>query len=307
MKLLKKVRQQFIHEIWLSFQRSVPQAQLIVDNLESRGEQIIIDHFAIIDLPSKHSGIHYLTQIFSALGFIPQGHGYLPEKQNEFIWMVEGDAIDQPLDAVLPQVVVADFWMDELPATVQKIVQKYTAHLSQLPLREIQYLSGQTFLGNQLAAEKLLLMLRNHFTQRHWPLPSIQDFQTVREINELLAWVLVFGPIPNHFTLAVHLLNSFDSLKSFVDFVRDDLQLSLNCQGGEIKGHSNSGIEQSSTIGIMTPIELADGGIMLPERFMEFVWRHSDKEKPAVWNDYFTGFIADNANRVIEAVYKIRE
>jgi hypothetical protein len=35
-----------------------------------------------------------------------------------------------------------------------------------------------------------------------------------------------------------------------------------------------------------------------------FVWRHPKKAgKVALWHDYFTGFVADNADRVVESLY----
>lgn len=305
MKLLKQIRSQLIQELWRSYKQSLPAAATLATALEARGEKIILDHLAIIDLPSRYSGIPTLVQIFSALGYIVQGCDYLPEKQNDFTWMVESDALDQPVNTVLPQVVVADFRLDELPISIRKIIESYTAYIKASPLREIQQLSGKAFLGDHSAATQLLQLLHLYFTHRQWPLPTVADFQQVREANELLAWVLVFGHIPNHFTISSHLMSNFPSFSHFIRFVEHELLLPLNQEEGKIKGNSKVGIQQASTIGSIENIELADSKIFAPGRFIEFVWRYSlNKSAPCLWNDYFTGFISSHANRVIESLYR---
>lgn len=309
MRLLKKVRQALTQHLWGHYKDTVPHFKMIEAALQKRKDNIVVlDHFAIIDLPGKYTGIPNLNQIFSALGYIVQGLDYLPEKQNDFLWMVEVDAVTQSAIETLPQIVVADFRLHELPQTVKKIIEKYTQEISQSPLSEIQRLSSKTYLGDVAAAEQLLALLINYFSTRQWSLPTVTDFKTVQEANELLAWVLLFGHVPNHFTISAHLLNSFNSLQSFMHFVAEDLGLPLNMQDGIIKGTPALGIEQSATLGAPIEIKLADGSLFLPGPFIEFVWRFPifDK-KPVNWGDYYTGFIAQNANRVIESLYDRRD
>jgi hypothetical protein len=307
MKLLKQVRQQLINYLWDFFQKNHQQTQTLTQDLQQRGELLVLDHFAIIDLPSNHSGLNLLSQIFSAIGFIPQGHGYLPEKQNEFLWLTEYDAFDQPASEVLPQIVVADFNLAELPPHVCTIIEHYTQHIQPSPLREIQYLSGKAYLGDSVAAAQLLQRLKNYFSSRQWPLPTVDDFHQVQAVNELLAWVLVFGHIPNHFTIATHLLKGFANFAAFNDYVENELKFTFNQQGSKIKGGSELGIEQSSTVAKPTKIQLADGVIEIANSFIEFVWRYPLIQPAHKWNDYFTGFIAQQANRVIESLYTMNQ
>lgn len=303
MKLLKQVRQQLIQYLWDFFQKDHQQTQILTQDLQQRGESLVLDHFAIIDLPSNHSGLNLLSQIFSAIGFIPQGHGYLPEKQNEFLWLTEYDAFDQPASTVLPQIVVADFNLAELPPHIRTIIEHYTQYIPPSPLREIQYLSGKAYLGDVVAATQLLQLLKNYFSSRQWPLPTVQDFQQVQAFNELLAWVLVFGHIPNHFTIATHLLRDFADFSAFNAYIEHELKFTFNQQGNKIKGEPGLGIEQSSTLAKPTKIQVADGVIEVANSFIEFVWRYPLIPSPQKWNDYFTGFIAQQANRVIESLY----
>lgn len=305
MQLLKQVRQKLIGLLWENYKQSIQQAALISDYLtKERHCNIVLDHLAIIDLPGPNTGISHLCQIFSALGFMVQGRDYLPEKQNEFLWMAEMDAIAKPAAQVLPQVVLADFCLAELPTAIRKIIYKYANQAKPSPITAIQKLCGRIFLADAEAVNPLMKLLTTYFLDRAWPLPALKEFAAVHEFNELLAWTLVFGRIPNHFTIAVHLLkNQFSHLAAFNESISHHLKLPLNYQGGIIKGSSRLGIEQSSTLGLPIQVPLANGTITLPSRFVEFVWRYPLKTKPSHWDDYYTGFIPQNANHVIESLY----
>lgn len=305
MTLLKKTRQAFTQHLWQHYKQKVTAFKIIETALQKQGNtHIVLDHFALIDLPSPHSGIPYLSQLFSALGYRVQGLDYLPDKQNDFLWLVENDAIDQLAKKTLPQVVVADFRLDALPVEIKKVIEKYTQQMTSSPLKDIQCLSAKTYLGDEQAAAQLLSVLTDSFSKRAWSLPTLADFKTVHAFNELLAWVLLFGPIPNHFTIAAHLLAGFDDMPAFMRFIEMDLGLPLNTEGGVIKGNAAMGIEQGSTMGLPMTVQLADGSLELPGLFIEFVWRHAlDKNKvPSYWRDYYSGFIAQNANKVIESL-----
>ena len=122
--------------------------------------------------------------------------------------------------------------------------------------------------------------------------------------NELLAWVLVRGRQVNHFAWAIHLSKCFSSLEAFNSFLSSSLKIPLNEKGGLIKGRASQGIKQSSTLAAAKWLKLADGMIDLPDRFIEFVWRYPKQEgESMLWEDYFTGFIADNADRVVESLF----
>ena len=95
-------------------------------------------------------------------------------------------------------------------------------------------------------------------------------------------------------------------MQVFNQFVSDMLSIPLNEKSGVIKGHAENGIEQSSTAPITQSVTLVDGAIDLSDRFIEFVWRYpvfSSNEKPVLWKGYFTGFIATNADQVVESLY----
>lgn len=304
---LRSVRQYIINSLWKNYRHCTPQMQLIESALKQKGiDTLVLDHFAIIDLPGPHTGIKQLKEIFSALDYIEQGNDYLPTKQNDFLWMTEVDSHLLPAKEVLPQVVVADFRLDELPLEIRKIVEKYSQKSTPAPLEKINYLAKRVKQDNDAdAAQQLSDLVLNYLAGRDWPLPTCQEFYSVQKFNELIAWVLIFGRRANHFTLALHHLPQFSDMNEFNQFIENELQLKLNDEGGKIKGGMLAKLAQSSTIDTLQIIQLSDGTIELPTGFVEFVWRypHDVSRQPILWNDYFTSFIAQHANHVIESLY----
>lgn len=311
--MFKKLRQSIIQNLWQAYRLNTRQMQIIENKLQQKGvRKLYLDHFAVIDLPGPQSGIHALSPLFTAIGYTLKGQDYLADKQNDFAWLCEEDSEDLLATQTLPQVVVADFRLDELPLEIKNIITKYSNFAGPSPAQKI-YPLLQNLDTNKL--DQLVTHLSQYFIGRDWPLPTVKEFYAVQEFNELLAWVLVFGRRPNHFTLSVHLLDYFSDLSDFSNFIEEEAKLTLNHDGGTIKGGVHTGIAQGSTIGVNEHVRLADGNIQIPTGFVEFVWRYplsnenhlhredSSQKKPSLWKDYFTGFVAQHANRVIESLY----
>lgn len=306
MNLLKQTRHVLTQGLYQAYKKRVSCFQKIEIALQKRGNaSLVLDHFAIIDLPSAHSGIPYLSAVFSALGYQVQGADYLPDKQNDFTWLAEVDAVGQAAAHTLPQVVVADFRLEALPFSVRKTIEKYICHIVTPALSQVQYLSAQIVKGDTVAAAQLIALLIDVFSKRSWPLPTVADFKTVEEANALLAWVLLCGPIPNHFTIAAHLLQRFSSMQACMDFIAIEQEMPLNTKEGVLKGSPERGMEQGATLGEPIQVAIADGSVRLPGPFVEFVWRYAKipGATPVYWQDYYTGFIAQQADTVIESLY----
>ena len=301
--MLKIIRHQTIHALWNQYKQQSPQMLQIANKIAKHhcGE-LPLDHFAVIDLPGPHTGIPVLSNLFKSLGFSERGQGYLPDKQNDFAWLAQADAATEPPACVLPQAVVADFRLDEMPGEVRKIIYHYSAQAPAETAPTLQRLLSLALTGDENAQQAFWRLFLTYFSGRDWPAPSTRDYQTVYEFNPLLAWVLVFGRKPNHFTLSVHLMETFANLPDFLNFVANEVGLALNDDGGLIKGGINDGIAQGGTVGTPHPVHLSDGSINIPGDFVEFVWRYSKLAQPKAWQDYFTGFLARNANYVIEAL-----
>jgi hypothetical protein len=301
--MLKQIRQEIVGKLWSDYFASNDHARRIAAGMHENCWQPVLDHFAVIDLPGPNTGIPELRRILSAVGYVYQGSDYLPEKQNDFIWMAEEDSIGMPAASVLPQIVAADFRLDEMPRDIRDTVLKYSSQSPASPAQMIETLGARAAENDVHAAQQLKKLIAAYFLGRDWPMPTVRDFEVMHEFNELIAWVMIFGRKPNHFTLSIPLMPGFDCLADFHHFVETKTGLPLNHDGGVIKGKPSVGIEQGSTAGTPCKIHLADGMVELPLGFVEFVWRFPVKQQALLWNDYFTGFIGNHANRVIQSLY----
>lgn len=303
--MLNYVKSYVFSQLWGTYSTHLTELSTIQSHIQKHfQEKLILDHFALIDLPGPYTGMDTLTCLFSYLGYSVRGQDYLVEKQNNFRWLSEEVnpetlAVDAPL-----QIVVADFRREALAPNVLKIIDYYANFAHPLDIDQLKNLHRRIVQQDETAANELSRFILNYLQSRDWPLPTVQEYETVKSQNELLAWVLVMGRQVNHFAWAIHLSKGFSQLKKFNQFISSSLNISLNQKGGLIKGNGNVGIEQSSTQPTIKSIRLADGVVALPDRFIEFVWRYPKKTgKNKLWHDYFTGFVADNADRVVESLY----
>ena len=303
--MLNRVKKYVLDRLWQNYSSHVTEISIIQDQFNTLfQEELILDHFALIDLPGPYTGMDTLSCLFSYLGYSVRGQDYLAEKQNNFRWLSEEISPETLAIAAAPQIVVADFRREALAPQVLTIIDHYANFAQALDIDQLKVLHQRTLQHDEAAADELSRFILNYLQSRDWPLPSIEEYEIVKSHNELLAWVLVMGRQVNHFAWSMHLSKCFNQLKHCNQFFSSTLNITLNNKGGLIKGSASKGIEQSSTQPATTSITLADGVIDLSDRFIEFVWRYPKKEgENKLWHDYFTGFVADNANRVVESLY----
>lgn len=303
--MLNHVKNYVLNQLWQNYSSHIIEIAIIQDHFKQCfQEDLTLDHFAIIDLPGPYTGMDTLSTLFSYLGYKTRGQDYLAEKQNNFRWL--SDEINPETLAIdaAPQIVVSDFRREALAPQVLTIIDYYANFSQALDIEQLKFLHHHTLLQDEVAANELSAFILSYLQSRDWPLPTLKEYEIVKSHNELLAWVLVMGRQVNHFAWGMHLSKGFSQLKLFNQFLSSTLKLSLNNKGGLIKGNIKKGIEQSSTQPIKKSIKLADGDIDLSDRFIEFVWRYPKKiGENRLWHDYFTGFVADNANRVVESLY----
>lgn len=304
--LFQAAREAIIQSLWEHYVRETPVVQTLLAAFKVHQYPMPpLDHFAVIDLPSVNTGIPIMQAIFERLQFDYRGCDYLPDKQNGFAWLCERGASAKSACAVLPQVVIADFRLEALHPDIARIVSRYASLAPVFPFDQLDDYITRIEQGDERVVSPLVQLITTYFAGRAWPLPTRDEFETVKAANELLAWVLVCGRRPNHFTFSMHLTDTFPDFVSFLSWVEDDLQIPLNDQAGRIKGTAQSGIQQASTHSVAEEITLADGSATLAAPFMEFVWRYPLvlSSTPHHFSDYFTDFIPANANNVVESLY----
>ena len=305
---LKALRETFIKALWNRYSQATQTVQTLSSALLALNASLPpLDHFAVIDLPSAQSGIPVLRQLFERLEFEYRGCGYLADKHNGFEWLRSKKVSLELATNALPQVVIADFCLDELPHPVADIIKKYANQTKPFPFKQFDEHLHKFKQGETGETHHLLTMLLTYFSDRDWPMPTCAEIREIKAVNELLAWVLVFGRRPNHFTFAMHLSNSFSSFEKCLEWVEHEINIPLNKQGGRIKGLPKDGIQQASTQDVPQTLNLSDGVITLAAPFVEFVWRYPIvAHEPLLFSDYFSDFIPQNADMVVESLYDNR-
>jgi hypothetical protein len=291
------LQQALIKRLWDGYIVSIPSfSSIFPGNVKPS-----LDHLAIIDLQSEHFGISGMRSIFEKLGFKHAGSGYLPTKQNDFIWMTSDESYKATPQDSLPQVVLADFRHHELSEKARKILNKYASYAKPIDNQKLDSVIEQA-LQDPSHISTAVDYIESILISRDWPEPSLEDYDTVKAENPLIAWVLLFGRKVNHFGFGIYTTGEYDSIHSFTRKLRDELGLSINIESGMVKGSESTGIEQSSTMGDVIYEQIDGTTITTHDSFMEFVWRHPLRARPKFMRDYHNGFVAENANNIIESL-----
>lgn len=297
--MFEKTRGYFVDLLWKDFIQDIPRFYGVFKN-----KLPALDHFAIIDLSGSNCGISYLQNILERIGFEKRGSGFLSEKANDFIWLAEPNVEKKPADLILPQVVIADFRSDMLSKRNQEIINKYASQTAPFDFEYLDRLLSKQTEENQLKAAEFIF---SYLKQRPWNLPTVDEFNSVSDENQLIAWVLALGRKVNHFGVNISLLGEFQSLAEFNRKIASENGFLLNNQNGEIKGNKAVMLQQSSSIGQEITVQLKDGEIKLHDSFLEFVWRFSNKSSPKLFGDYYMNFIPEHADNIIESLYTIED
>jgi hypothetical protein len=244
-----------------------------------------------------------LKQIFSRIGFVLQGSGYLPDKVNDFIWMMPRENIEKMAKDSLPQVVLADFRINLLSLEAQKIIQKVVCNMTPFDFELFDEYLVELQKGNAGSINSIVDMVYDYINLPPQIFPTLAEYNYIKHENPLIAWTMLLGRKVNHFGVSLHLKDDVQNLQSYIHNLNLKYQVELNNLGGVIKGSRSLGIEQSSTVGEKLMVTLDGQNVEVRDCFLEFVWRFSAKENPMLWSDYFTGFIPYNANSVIESLY----
>ena len=211
--MLDYVKHSVISQLWQDYSTNLLHLSIIQASLQTQyQEELRLDHLALIDLPGPESGMEVLSRLFSYLGYVTRGQGYLAAKQNNFRWLAEQSTTPQLAISALPQIVVADFRREALAPEVLKIIDHYAAFSKPLDNDRLTFLQEGILQHDETAANEMIALMMNYLKGRDWPLPTVNEYEMVKSHNELLAWVLVRGRQVNHFAWAIHLSKCFSSV-----------------------------------------------------------------------------------------------
>lgn len=261
------MREQWLARLWEDYCRLAPNVSKIASLLEEEGEVVKNDHIAFRTLDLAPINVAALRQPLEAMGYVETGSYAFAEKRVEAVSFSHPDG---PPRIFLSELVTADFepWIQDLFQNLVSETDPYVA-------------SSKTFLAGRL-----------------WLPVTHSTYVKLRHVTEYGAWVTAMGIRPNHFTVSVNALHmSFDALVQFVV----DSGFIMNAAGGVLKGSSEVGLEQASTMADKQRVAFEDGEFEVPTCYYEFAYRYPSR-RPSVTNDgLFDRFIVSSADKIFES------
>ena len=307
LKVQSTITEKVIKQLWSIYKSKVGQVKTIEQAIRKMGDTWSEDHIAFRTLPGKNCNMKVLSSIFEMLGYTHAGNYDFPEKKLKAISMNPPVKKNAHSSKVFPKVFISELILDSFSKSFKECVLKYTNDVTDSPIEKLKIQLSQIKEDNKKVsrfANEVALFLGSGAM---WRIPKYQDYELLRIESEYAAWTLVFGNTPNHFTVSVHLMETFKNLQQFNDYVQKKLKIEMNKSGGSIiKGSKAVRLEQSATLAEENIVRFQDGFYNIPYAFVEFAFRHplQGKKHDELWESYYQGFVTDNADKIFESTNK---
>jgi hypothetical protein len=256
---------QLLKLMWDDYTSFNPQAKKIHDALVANGEVIQNDHIALRTIKHPKLGIDQLARGFEKMGYHKKAHYEFKEKKL-FAWHYEHS------DASKPKIFISELLLEQFSPFCQSTLNRLIDSISRADLARADFVT----MG------------------RPWQLSS-EEYLKLADESEYASWVAAYGFRPNHFTVCVNPLKTFNTLPKMNEFVKS-LGVKLNTSGGEIKGSVKDLLEQSSTMAETIPVSFSDRAYPVPACYYEFALRH-----PMANGNLYQGFVAASADKIFES------
>lgn len=314
MEMLDQCREQVFRSLWQYYYDSVPIAARIESALKARSDAWIEDHVAFRTLPGEHTGAHVLQGLFEALGYVREDDYHFEEKKLNAFWLSPPDKAGSH-DKASPKIFVSELILDNFSDAFKDTLTSYTSTVKSSVLAEVQALKKQIDLGQKgvndaektYTYNKIAELVGAHLTANPaWFRPSYEDYQTLAKESEYAAWTLLFANKINHFTVSVHLMDSFETITELGTFLESELGIAMNRSGGLVKGNPDLKLEQIATMAVKVPYLFQDCLQEVAYGFVEFAKRYplEGKKPDGNWQSYYQGFVTANADKIFESTMK---
>ncbi|AUT01871.1 DUF1338 domain-containing protein [Nostoc sp. CENA543] len=236
--------------LWQEYKARVNYAEIYEQMITRAGGNIANDHIAfrslrmVVDSPQGQVslGIKYLGQIVESLGYLPVGEYIFPQTH----LYARHYRHPQQVEFDLPKLFISELIVDELPDTTAQLIYQTVSQIQQ-----------QLIFPSQLAIddESIVKKLHTAFT-RPWQIPLRSTVETVNQVTQYGAWVLLHGYAVNHFTGYVNRQNT----QTYPDI--DSTATGLANLGvpmkNEIEGDVTCGLRQTATAAVKEMVTVID-------------------------------------------------
>ncbi len=254
-----------LESMWQDYLHLNPQALAIYKAFQGRGEDVVNDHIALRTFNAPGWGLKTLARTFEGFGYKKEGEYIFKEKR---LYAEHFEHEDQSL----PKVFISELELEKFSNSLQSTIQGLLAQV------EPSFLERQDLV----------------FAGRPWKV-SYETYQALAQESEYASWVAAHGFRPNHFTVNVNQLKTFQALSEVNDFIKS-LGFPLNTSGGEIKGGPDDKLEQSSTLASEISVAFEEGDFQIPGCYYEFAKRYALSN-----GQLYQGFVAASADKIFES------
>ena len=248
---------------WERYLINTPKVKQIVDLLESKGELLVNDHIALPTFDHPRICAQELAKFFKNHAYKEKGEYDFPAKKVK-AWHFEKDGD-------FPKVFISELTLSEFPQDIQEVLNTLVA---QIP--------------DGVSPEELFK------NSRPWEL-KLETYKQLAEVSEYASWVAAWGFEPNHFTVLVNELKTYNDLPKLNALLKEN-GFQMNNSGGEIKGSPQVYLEQSSIMADRSVVKFSDGQLEIPSCYYEFAYRHALET-----GERFEGFVAASADKIFES------
>jgi len=256
--------EELLRKFWNDYLAITPVAKKTNEILEGKNLKIVNDHIAIRTFAHDKTSKEKFVDFFKPYGYEVRGEYDFKEKKLNAIHL------ENSRDPLLPKIFISELRYLELSNKSREVIQRELDSLTH---------SGILDLFNRGNVFKI----------------TISEYEDISIESEYAAWMCAIGFRPNHFTVDVNKLDSFNSLLDLNTVLKENGIL-LNSFGGEIKGAPSEYLEQSSTMADKVVIEFIDGKKEVPTCYYEFAYRF---KLPS--GELFQGFIEKSADKIFES------
>jgi hypothetical protein len=239
-----------------------PSVAKIQQILMENGSKIENDHIALRTVNIEHLNKEKCAQFFIENGYKVSGEYHFKEKKLNAIHLEKKS---------WPKIFISELILSDFSKNLQNICYE---------------------IFNCIPSDLTSCELLNY--GRKWEF-SYKNYQELEKESPYAAWCLAIGFYPNHFTVDLNTLSSFESLTALNNHLKKSGFL-LNESGGEIKGSPEVLLEQSSTIADKMPIQFDEGLFKVPTCYYEFAKRYKNED-----GEYFQGFVTQSADKIFES------
>ena len=260
--------QSLLSDMWKDYINLNPEAKSIHDLFISKGETVVNDHIALRTFSHPKTSIEVLAKPFLDCG-------YVEKDDYEFIEKKLYAKHYEHSDTSLPKVFISELLYEKLSEKAQVVINSLIDQID------------DEFMSDFSIPMK----------GRPWDISS-KLYNFLKEESEYASWMAAWGFRPNHFTVFINKLTSFDDVEDINVFIKEN-NFNLNTSGGEVKGSKEVYLKQSSTLAYNHSVSFSDRELVIPSCYYEFAKRFTREN-----GELYNGFVAKSADKIFESTDK---